>query len=194
MKGIMSNHAAPSNERDEARLDLAGLDESSATAQARALSSPVRWRILRLCLHQARTNKELADLLGVNPGSMLHHVRTLVATGYLAAQEARRGSRNAVEIPYLATEQTWRAAHGVSQLNEIMLEVLQQETSGLAPDDVRVWRVGVCLDDALRDELEQRLNHLIEEFTARGEELGPQGGGPWSMMTFLHPGPEVPGC
>lgn len=187
----MTNNLASSNGRDEIRLDLAGVDEGTAAARARALSSPVRWRILRLCLHEARTNKELADLLGVNPGSMLHHVRTLVSTGYLEAHEARRGARNAVEIPYLATEQTWRAAHGVSQLNEIMVEVLQQETRGLAPDDVRVWRAGVCLDDALRAEFEQRLTGLIDEFTRRGARLGPHEGEAWSMMTFLHPGPEA---
>ena len=48
----------------------------------RALSSPLRLRVLRLCAFESRTNKELAELLGVNPGTMLHHVRTLVQTGY----------------------------------------------------------------------------------------------------------------
>ena len=56
------------------------LDDEAIAARARALSSAVRWRVLRACLDEALTNKELADRLGVNPGSMLHHVRTLVAT------------------------------------------------------------------------------------------------------------------
>ena len=46
-------------------------------------------RALRLCRFDARTNKELADLLEVNPGTMLHHVRTLVDAGFLAPQPER---------------------------------------------------------------------------------------------------------
>lgn len=171
-----------------ARLgDLGGVDEATAAARARALSSPMRWRILRLCLHVPRTNKELADLLGVNPGSMLHHVRTLVATGYLEPQEERRGARNAVEIPYLATQLTWHSALGASQLDQIMVEVLQEETRGVDPDDLRVWRVGLCLDDALRSELGERLDALLEEFRDRGAALDPSAERAWTLMTFLHP-------
>ena len=87
----------------------AHLDDETISARARALSSPVRWRVLRACLDEALTNKELADLLGVNPGSMLHHVRTLVGTGFLAPGETRRGARNAIEIPYRTTDLVWAA-------------------------------------------------------------------------------------
>ncbi len=67
------------------------------------MAAPVRWRILALCRHDALTNKELADQLDVNSGSMLHHVRTLVAAGLLESLTTRRGARNAVEIPYRST-------------------------------------------------------------------------------------------
>ncbi|NLA09960.1 MAG: helix-turn-helix transcriptional regulator [Microbacteriaceae bacterium] len=59
---------------------MAADTEADAQAIARALSSPLRLRVLRLCAHTARTNKELATLLGVNPGTMLHHVCTRVRT------------------------------------------------------------------------------------------------------------------
>ena len=58
-------------------------EDAAQQARARALASPLRMRILRLCLHEPRTNKELAGMLGINPGSMLHHVRSLVSTGFL---------------------------------------------------------------------------------------------------------------
>ncbi len=45
---------------------------------------------------------------GVNPGSMLHHVRALVETGFLRAEEPRRGKRGAREVPYRATGLSWR--------------------------------------------------------------------------------------
>ena len=43
-------------------------------------------------LHEPRTNKEIAEVLGLNPASVLHHVRTLVDTGFLIEQPIRRGA------------------------------------------------------------------------------------------------------
>ncbi|HLH47577.1 MAG TPA: hypothetical protein VKV25_10475, partial [Acidimicrobiales bacterium] len=37
--------------------------------EARALANPLRLRILRLCLDQARTNAELAALLALQPAT-----------------------------------------------------------------------------------------------------------------------------
>ena len=61
--------------------------------EARALAHPLRLRILRLCLDQARTNSELAALLGQKPATMLYHVRTLLRTGFLAEEPTRPGPR-----------------------------------------------------------------------------------------------------
>src|SRR5439155_18198906 len=55
-------------------------------AEARALASGIRLRILRLCLDRPLTNKEIAERLDANPATVLHHVRKLVDTGFLAAQ------------------------------------------------------------------------------------------------------------
>src|SRR5262245_38722754 len=76
-------------------------------AEARALASAIRLRILRLCLDRALTNKEIAGRLGTHPATVLHHVRTLVATGFLAPEEERRGTRGAREVPYRATGKSW---------------------------------------------------------------------------------------
>ena len=54
--------------------------------EARALASTLRMRILRLCLDVSLTNKEIAARLDRDPASVLHHVRTLVRTGFLAAE------------------------------------------------------------------------------------------------------------
>jgi hypothetical protein len=35
-------------------------------------------RILRFCLHEPHTNREIADEFDLNPGTSLHHVRTLL--------------------------------------------------------------------------------------------------------------------
>src|SRR5215475_4607877 len=84
-----------------------GVRRPATEAEARALASGIRMRILRLCLDRALTNKEIAALLEANPATTLHHVRTLVATGFLEAQPERRGTRGAREVPYLATGKSW---------------------------------------------------------------------------------------
>src|SRR6187402_3102031 len=75
--------------------------------EARALANPLRLRILRLCLDRAMTNEELATRLGRDAGSVLHHVRMLVETGFLAPEQERRGARGSVERPYRATGKSW---------------------------------------------------------------------------------------
>ena len=41
---------------------------SDTDQEAKALASSLRLRILRICLDEARTNKEIADMLGLDPG------------------------------------------------------------------------------------------------------------------------------
>ena len=103
-------------------------------AEAKALASAVRLRVIRLCIDRARTNRELAEVLKLNPATMLHHVRTLVDTGFLVAEEARRGRRGAREVPYRSTGKSWRLDVGdASQPSpgRAMLEAYQQEIAGI---------------------------------------------------------------
>lgn len=161
------------------------VDPALQAARVRALSSPLRWRILRLCLHNARSNRELATLLSLNPGSTLHHVRTLVATGFLEPQEPRRGVRNALEIPYRATGLTWTLGHDLAAgIDAVLVDVLREETRQVDPTELSVWRLGLRLSDADRAELAERLTALYTEFKHRSEAGH---GDPWSLMTFLHP-------
>lgn len=144
------------------------LDDETIAARARALSSPVRWRVLRACLNEALTNKELADLLDVNPGSMLHHVRTLVATGFLQAEEPRRGARNAIEIPYRTTDLVWAAGRSGAGFGEFLLEEVEvADVQG----EAQAWRTVIRADDATADALHGRLDQLLADFREQGESL-----------------------
>ena len=71
------------------------------------MAHPLRLRILRLCLHEPLTNKEIADRLGQDPATTLHHVRLLVRTGFLEAEEVRTGGAGRCEKPYRATGKSW---------------------------------------------------------------------------------------
>lgn len=156
--------------------------EAETIDRARALSSPLRLRILRLCAFDARTNKELADLLQVNPGTMLHHVRTLVRTGFLAQQAERIGTGGAREFPYLATGLSWNTDLPGGSVT--LLETMRQQLVGVDPEAVAVTWQGLRLNEEHLAELHQRLYDLAVEFKERGPD---QGGDAYSLVIVLHP-------
>ena len=155
--------------------------------EARALASSLRLRILRLCLDRALTNKELAARLETNPATTLHHVRKLVATGFLAPQEERRGARGAREVPYLATGKSWTLdvhGSGVSGGGTAMIEAFLDEVRLIDTDLAPFARLGLRLSEPELDELRDRLDEILNDFRAR--ELNPAGR-PYSIFVALYP-------
>jgi predicted ArsR family transcriptional regulator len=159
-----------------------GPEGPESEARLRALSSPLRLRVLRLCAFESRTNKELAELLGVNPGTMLHHVRTLVQTGFLAAEQERAGAQGAREVPYRATGASWRAP--LPDRSRVLVEVFLQQIEGVDPRDLHTTWLGLKLNDQHRDEFERRLHELLVEFKERGSDPD---GETYSVFTAFHP-------
>src|SRR4029453_5785513 len=83
-------------------------DRRPATpAEAKALASPLRLRILRLCLDQALTNKQLAERLRRGPRPGPHPPPPPRPPRFLAPDEVRRGAKGALEKPYRATGKSW---------------------------------------------------------------------------------------
>ena len=142
--------------------------------EARALSHPLRLRILRLCLYEARTNKELAEALGADPSSTLYHVRALVRTGFLGAERERRGKRGAREIPYRATGKSWTLDVGSDvSVQAAALDAHRAELLEAGPEAVLASsRLGVRLGPEKLAELQRRLHALANEFAAADEPDG----------------------
>jgi DNA-binding transcriptional ArsR family regulator len=137
-------------------------------AEAAALASGIRLRIIRLTFSEALTNKELAGRLGRDPATTLHHVRKLVETGFLAAQPPRRGARGAKEIPYLSTGLSWTLdSCGDQGVKQAVLEAYLAEIAETGFEDVQQTRLVVQVAPEEREELENRLESLLEEFRAR---------------------------
>jgi predicted ArsR family transcriptional regulator len=133
---------------------LGGKRRPATPEEAKALSHPLRIRILRLCLDEALTNKQLAARLGRDPGTVLHHVRTLVRTGFLVAEEVRQGEKGALEKPYRATGRSWSLSLDVDPATEhtasqAMLEAFLAELAEAGPDATTGFsRLALTLDKA----------------------------------------------
>lgn len=135
-------------------------------AERKALASVTRLRILRLCLYEPLTNKQLAERLGRNPASVLHHVRTLVAQGFLQADPPRRGPRGSTEVPYRATGKSWRLSTEPDGSNSI-LRAFFDEVAEVPETSVDTARLGLQLSPEHRDELVTRISALFNEFAGR---------------------------
>ena len=144
------------------------------------MAHPLRLRILRLCLDEELTNRELADRLGKDPGTVLHHVRMLADHGFLAEGKPRRGKRNSRERPYRATRKSWVLDFGVGSKTVIevaVAEAFAAELRELDPTDIlESARMGTRLRPEDRDEIIARVRELVREIERRedpaGEPLG----------------------
>jgi len=154
-------------------------------AEANALASGIRLRIIRLTYAEALTNKEIAQRLGRDPATTLHHVRKLVDTGFLAPQPARRGNRGAKEIPYLSTGKSWElSGEDDRALSEAMLEAYLSEIAELDRGELDQSRLVVRVDAEARREFEQRLLSLLDEFRDRST---PEGAEQFAIYVAVYP-------
>jgi DNA-binding transcriptional ArsR family regulator len=154
-------------------------DRRPATrAEARALAHPLRLRIIRLCLDEALTNREIADRLGEQPATVLYHVRTLVKTGFMVAEAERRGRRGAREIPYRSTRKSWGLSFEPDLAGNVaVIDAARAEIVEAGPEAVlQLVRLGIRLRPERLEEIDRRLSELINEALAAddpdGEPIG----------------------
>lgn len=157
------------------------VQDARQLSAGRALASPLRLRILRFCLYESRTNREIANEFGLNPGTSLHHVRTLVENDFLAPDEARTGRRGAREIPYRATGRSWSTR--IEGQGSLMVRTFLEEIEGLDLDDEFMVRMGFKLTPARREELQHKLVDLILEYHHAPDEDGELSG----LFLSVHP-------
>lgn len=154
-------------------------------AEARALASSLRLQILRMTLDEALTNKEIADRVGRNPATVLHHVRTLADTGFLRPEEVRRGVRGSREVPYRATGKSWQLE--VPGGGQAVLAAFLAEAERVPPEEIETIRLGLRLSPQDEEELGRRMHALLEDFRTRPAVPGSR---PWSLFLALHPDPD----
>ncbi len=152
-------------DRDTPRRD-------ATPAEFKAMAHPLRLRIIRLCLHEALTNKQLADRLDQDPATVLHHVRTLCAAGFLEAEPARTGRRGALEKPYRSTGKSWilSIADPDDRMTSVVatIDALRAEIVEAGPDALGLnTRLGLRLREDEVAELTARIDELVQSYAAR---------------------------
>ena len=161
---------------------------AATAAEFKAMAHPLRLRILRLCLHESLTNKEIADHLGQDPATSLYHVRTLVRTGFLAPEPVRSGRRGALEKPYRATGKSWVLAvpRPEDQIVSVLaaLDALRAELADAGPGGlVDNSRIGLQLSEDEAAELAARFDALVQDYAARPVTPG---GSRYGLSYTLH--------
>ena len=149
-------------------------DRMPATAaQAKALGSPIRLRILRLCLHDELTNQQLAARLGCDPSTLHYHARILLDAGFLERADTRHGPTGAREKPYRATGLSWTLDIGTDDVDATlaMIDAFRAELTEAGPESVESSsRFVLHLDDAARAEMMERIQAILDEYEASDEK------------------------
>ena len=163
--GIMDDHAErPLKTRREA-----------TPREAKALAHPLRLRILRLCSVGEMTNKQLADRLERDPGTVLYHVKQLAEAGLIEPAPVRTGESGALEKPYRSAGTTWwldgplNDADAVTRFGPI--EAFQDELREAGPDSVQLFeRFLLHLSPAEAEELDRRILTILDEYVRTDDQ------------------------
>ncbi|MGW3966002.1 ArsR/SmtB family transcription factor [Amycolatopsis sp. NPDC005003] len=142
----------------------------ATVGEAKALAHPLRLRILRLCWQGELTNKQLADRLGRDPGTILYHVRQLLEAGLLEPAPVRTGESGALEKPYRAKARSWwldDPPNTEADAAFAPIEAVQDELRAAGPGSVRTFlRFAVHLSAEDAAELERGILALVEQYVA----------------------------
>jgi DNA-binding transcriptional ArsR family regulator len=189
----MPNASAASSESPPSDPGRGHLGRRATLQEARALAHPLRIRILRLCLDQAKTNSELAAALGERPATMLYHVRTLLRTGFLAEEPSRPGPRGTVEKPYRATGKSARLEHALTGTDgslRAVFEAVAAEVDEAGPDSVlEGLRAALWLRPEELEDLLAQVRGLIGRLPTVDEYLASEPGpdaDPYALLVVLH--------
>jgi DNA-binding transcriptional ArsR family regulator len=140
-----------------------------ATArEAKALAHPLRLRILRLCWQRELTNKQLADRLDRDPGTVLYHVRQLADAGLLEQAPVRTGDSGALEKPYRSKTRSWWLDDPPDTDTDAAfapIEALQDELREAGTESVRTFaRFALHLSAEDAAELDRRILAILDEY------------------------------
>jgi DNA-binding transcriptional ArsR family regulator len=158
-------------------------------AQVRALSHPLRLRLLEVFGEKPRTTKQAAELLRQPPTRLYHHVAALERAGLVRLRETRP-NRGTVEKYYEIAARQFEVASAAARspasasrprtaIGLTLFEQARQDLVGALTgtqadhDAVFAARGIVALTPAGARDLQKKLRHLFEEMGRKASARGP---------------------
>ncbi|WP_271398244.1 ArsR/SmtB family transcription factor [Salinicoccus roseus] len=114
--------------------------------QQKVISNPLRSRMIALLYEQAMTPKQVANLMGKNPGTTYYHIQQLVKHGILEVENINT-DKGIVEKFYRAKAMSFKNT---------------EQTPSEGNVDGR--KVDIYLSDKLRDQLSEELEVLMYKY------------------------------
>ncbi len=147
----------------------------TSVEQLKAFADPARTRILSIIQNQPATAKQIADRLGIPPGTVGHHLQVLEAAG-LAQVTARRLVRGIVAKYYTRTARifTFNLPHEVVGVPSVTLKMLSDargelcDTMAAIGDDASLLTAfpHLRMSERRMEEFHAKLEALVDEFIA----------------------------
>jgi DNA-binding transcriptional ArsR family regulator len=176
---------------------------SPATRLAKALSHPLRSRLLMAYTGRVASPSEVAAELGAPIGDVAYHTKRLREHGLIELVEEARG-RGGVRhfyratVPYEVTDTEWATLPAELRrqvvqpvIGSILDDVARvARVGGLADDRVHVSRTRLELDEEARSELARLLETVVDEALRLQDESaarrGPGTSEPSTALAILH--------
>ena len=150
------------------------------------MANPIRLRILRLLRFEQLTNAEIAVRLDMRPATTLHHVRTLLRTGFIEIDAERAGPNGIVEKPYRDTSKSWTLdvndATASERLSSAVVDAFVAEVAEVDGQLESAARQALNLNRSSLDELAARLRAVLDDFEGRDDPDGD----PYAVFFAIH--------
>ena len=168
--------------------------EMQAPDQWKAFSHPLRLRILELLANDARTNEELATLLGEQSGKLYFHTKKLLDAGLIVLDSTRqkgpiteklyRAVARQFTAPALTKGGSAPPLAGLVALGLDFYRTVWEETGGLPDQGELGGHLVLPMAPERRREFAVRVQALMEDFKTSGSEA--PDAKPVALTVLLH--------
>jgi len=128
---------------------MKSLYKLTSLEQVRAISAPLRQRIIEKLIDQAMTAKQVALALSENPTKLYHHIQVLESLGLieLVKTEQKRGT----------TEKYFQAVASTFTIDEQLMTGISQSADAMEAFDSAISSIFTVTQDEIRASLSSKL-------------------------------------
>jgi DNA-binding transcriptional ArsR family regulator len=159
---------------------------TATPAETKALAHPLRLRIIRLLYDAPLSNKMLATRLDEHPATVLHHVRTLLRTGFVEPAGEQAGARGTVEKLYRSTGKSWELSidesEGATAVSQAGVAAFVEELRDAPDGDVDMSRLALVVSPERLRELQTRIAEVLDDYALSDEPDGER----WAVFVAYH--------